>query len=142
MNLHHTVVSALSILLAFTAVSSATVTTLNASKDDFVYSGAPTSTGDGFDNLGLDTFFDAGIYKQRDLVQFNLSSIPTGSTINSATFSVIGRTTRINYSFEVYRVTTAWDATGKASWNNKSQDTDNSPTIQIPWTNAGGDFVN
>jgi hypothetical protein len=96
--------------------------TLASIADTKVVAQAPTS------NYGTATSFDVQAYyasgRQRGLIGFDLSSIPVGSTINSATFSAYyysyysagldpaGRT------YYLYRNTGSWTETG-ATWNNK-----------------------
>lgn len=62
----------------------------------------------------------------RGLLRFDLSDIPAGATIRSATLylnSVDGNRGHVN---SVYRVTTEWNE-GTATWND-------------PWNTPGGDF--
>jgi hypothetical protein len=82
----------------------------------------------------------------RVLVRFDLSSIPAGSTVNSASlqlcyYSYLG-SDPVNRLYVVYRVTTNWvegDGTGigttGANWN--KPDKSALPT----WTTPGGDFT-
>lgn len=79
--------------------------------------------------------------KDRVLVRFNLSSIPSNAIVSSATYRLVklsGDNTSINTS--VHRLTNNWTegtasctgTTGVASWNNRMAST--------PWTTPGGDF--
>jgi len=69
----------------------------------------------------------------RSLIEFNLSSIPSGNTITSAILQLY-----LNYSSNnnnmtvtVYRVTSEWDEAA-AGWNNRTE--------AQPWSTAGGDY--
>ncbi|HEV8337094.1 MAG TPA: DNRLRE domain-containing protein [Candidatus Polarisedimenticolia bacterium] len=69
----------------------------------------------------------------RGLVRFDLSSIPAGATISSATFEMYHYFSRsaLSESLRVHRLTRAWTEPG-ATW--RAYDGVNS------WTTAGGDF--
>ena len=78
---------------------------------------------------------------QRSLLMFDLSGIPAGSTINSATLTVeaqgqtLGGASSENDAhnrIEVYRLTQAWVET-QASWNSSSWGN--------LWATAGGDYT-
>ena len=99
-----------------------TITTLYSTADSRVVAQVPTT------NYGTDTAFAVQAYdsstRQRGLIRFDLSSIPPGSTINSATFSAyywsyyaagLDPVGRIYY---VYRITAPWTETG-VTWNNQ-----------------------
>jgi len=95
---------------------------LYSTADSRVVAQSPT------DNFGTDTFVGIQAHqssgRQRGLFQFDLSSIPPGSTINSATFSAdydsylaagadpVGRT------YYLYRITGPWTETG-VTWSNQ-----------------------
>jgi hypothetical protein len=95
--------------------------TLYSTADACILSGYPTlNAGDTVDMwAGYDTASDARIV--RSLVKFNLSTIPSGSTINSATFKA-----RHSYissgsgarDITVWRITGSWSE-GSVTWNNK-----------------------
>jgi hypothetical protein len=97
------------------------VKTLYSTADACILSGYPTlNAGDTVDMwAGYDIAYDAKIV--RSLVKFNLSTIPSGSTINSATFKA-----RHSYissgsgarDITVWRITGSWSE-GSVTWNNK-----------------------
>jgi hypothetical protein len=68
---------------------------------------------------------------QRALIQFDLSSIPTGATINSAVLEL--QATQIGglITIEAYRIDEAW-VENSVTWNNRQTGTN--------WSTAGGSF--
>ncbi|MEM5776578.1 MAG: DNRLRE domain-containing protein, partial [Anaerolineaceae bacterium] len=64
---------------------------------------------------------------ERGLLRFDLSDIPNGATVTSATLYLYGSNTANNQVISIYSVTTAWTETG-ATWQS--------------WTTPGGDFDN
>ena len=97
-------------------------TTLYSTGDACILQGYSTlNAGDTVDMwAGYDTYYNARIVSS--LVKFDLSTIPSGSTINSATFKA-----RLVISFDkegdsrtitVYRITGPWSE-GSVTWNNK-----------------------
>ena len=102
-------------------------TQIIATQDAFIDKEKPTQVQTQGE---LHTRIDSNADKRkRSLLQFDLASnIPTGATLNSATFNInveSGQTT--GQTVEVRALTTSWsDAT--ATWNS-------------PWTTAGGDFA-
>lgn len=76
---------------------------------------------------------------QRTLLKFDLSGIPSGATINSATlklysnlFGATGGANPLNINMDVFRVTNNW-ARSQATWNSRLTGT--------PWDAGGGDYV-
>ncbi len=71
--------------------------------------------------------------QKRGLLQFDLSSLPSGGTITSATLALNleGIGSEAPTSVSVHRVTRAWDG-GAATWSAAGPGT--------PWTSPGGDF--
>lgn len=67
----------------------------------------------------------------RAFIQFDLSSIPTGSTINCAMLRVYERDSNNNQTIHLHRVTKSWNEL-EATWLNRKTGT--------PWTTAGGDY--
>ncbi len=64
----------------------------------------------------------------RSVVQFDISLIPQGSTVSSATLSLYASTVpATTETYYAHRVTTSW-AEGTVTWN-------------TPWTAAGGDYA-
>lgn len=106
--------------------------TLNPDKDVFIVNTAPTT------NQAATGFIDVGEWKggasdiRRTLMSFDLSSIPTGSTITAATLRIydsgtdLATNTRTMFANRSKR---AWTESG-ATWN-KYDGTNN-------WTTAGG----
>lgn len=84
----------------------------------------------------LSVYYGDPSNNQRTLIQFDLSSIPAGSTIDSATLSLNADTTYGTNAnaqpMEVYRVTRPWDEAG-ATWIRA--------TSTEPWSTQGGDYV-
>jgi hypothetical protein len=101
--------------------------------DTRVAAQAPTS------NYGKDAFVavqrSAGSDCQRALIQFDLSSIPAGSTIDSATFSAYYFSyytlsfDPVGQVYDCYQITSPWTETG-VNWNNQPR-----------YTNSGGDIA-
>jgi hypothetical protein len=75
---------------------------------------------------------------QNTIIQFDLSTIPEGSTINSATLSLSANSNLFpdgnlgGASMDVYRVTRTWTE-NEVTWNSAETGT--------AWTNPGGDYV-
>lgn len=73
---------------------------------------------------------------QRSLIQFDLSSIPAGSVVNSATLTLNADTrfrgNAAGQPVEVYRVTRPWDEAG-ATWIHAA--------ANDPWATQGGDYA-
>jgi len=119
-------------LLAFLPVGVVAVTTTiqPSSKDSQILSDWPDT------NYGSDTWMCVCNLARRSLVQFDLSSIPSGSKISSATLKIYygfwatnnpsGRT------YWAYRVTQSWTE-GGVTWN-KHDGTNN-------WATQGGDYT-
>jgi spore coat protein A len=127
----------------------ADVVNLQASKDNTIYSeSSDLSNGSG-------AYFFAGRTNvgpvRRGLVAFNVSSIPSGATVNSVTLTLyMSRTQAGAENVGVHRVTSDWGEgasnapgqegdgdgaeTGDATWMHTFYNTS-------LWTSAGGDFV-
>jgi len=67
----------------------------------------------------------------RSFIQFDLSSISSGSTINCATLRAYERELNNNQTIYLHRVTKSWNEF-EATWLNRK--------TGIPWTTAGGDY--
>jgi len=105
-------------------------TTVN--QDTYIAQNKPT------DNYGTDSTISVDsqdTQSQRGLIQFNLSSIPANSIINSAILrlytTAVKNAADHHMNISVYRLTSNWTESG-ATWNNKNSST--------AWTTAGGDF--
>ena len=83
-------------------------------KDSYIISSSPNTNGDG-SNLHIGES-SGGL--RRTLIQFNLSSIPAGSTINSATLSLYfyDYTVGGNRTIKVYRLKRVW-VENQVTWN-------------------------
>jgi VCBS repeat-containing protein len=109
---------------------------LEAAKDTYIVSATNNNFG-GSTQLILDKA-GGSVGNQRVLLQFDLSAIPAGATINSATLqleaSAIGTTMNLN----VYELLQTWTegtgngTAGVANWNQRVTGTN--------WTTAGGTF--
>ncbi len=55
-------------------------------------------------------------YEQRSLIQFDLSSIPSGAIIQDAEMKLTYATTQENISFNIYRLTSSWSE-NTITWN-------------------------
>jgi uncharacterized repeat protein (TIGR01451 family) len=125
---------------AQTATFGPTTVSLTSSGDTYLTKASASS------NYGTCTTFDVAGGSTGALVHgllmFDLSSIPTGSTITSATLTLTnsaGSTTATNVS--IHQITTSWTegpggcagaASTAASWNNRLAGTS--------WTTGGGDY--
>ena len=82
----------------------------------------------------LRTTYDANAAKRlRALLQFDLSSIPPGSVINSANFR-INVTDDNNHTVEIHALTNSW-LESQVTWLSRNKAT------ALNWTTAGGDFT-
>ncbi len=120
-----------------------TTVTLNSSGDVEIWN---NSTNDANKNYGAcNIIYVNGATsspKQRDLIQFNVSSIPSGASITSATLRLVkvggGNTSR---AIAVYRITSPWtEGTGDCNGNSTADATWNNRTTSTAWGTAGGDF--
>jgi hypothetical protein len=75
---------------------------------------------------------DAGT-ERRILIGFNLSSIPSSSTIISSTLRLYEITTNASQTITLYRLTNSWVGS-QVNWNIRSTGTS--------WSTAGGDYQN
>ncbi|MCB9879479.1 MAG: PKD domain-containing protein [Planctomycetes bacterium] len=145
--------------LPFTSVATSETVVLTATQDSTIYSN-PTSQGNG--NGGgtmavVGRTWVNGV--RRALVQFDVSSIPSAVTINTATLRLLdtsptgspiggsapGGTTeklRPTQTFDIHRVDTAWvEGSGDAGASaGIGTSTGASVTWLNPWSTAGGDF--
>ena len=101
-------------------------------------------------NYGLDNWNDGGSQylsvntgvgygTQRTLIDFNLSSVPAGVTLDSATLTLYAATSGTwggnnipGNAMEIYRVTAGW-AENQVTWTSR--------LTGINWTVPGGDYV-
>ena len=81
-------------------------------------------------NYGLDTTMTVKNFKKygRAVVQFDLSQIPTGSTVSSAILSLYASSVpTVTRTYYAHRLTASWTE-GAVTWKD-------------PWTKAGGDYA-
>ncbi len=125
--------------------------TLTAVKDASIYADN-TSNANGA-GIYMHCGSNSGGAVRRALVQFDLSSIPAGSTITAATLTLFGSTGASNNTasttIEIHKLTQTWSegssvppsnggsgiaaAAGDVTWNRRTYNT-------TSWTNAGGTF--
>ena len=125
------IIAVLLFVLATLPGASATTTTIQpSSADSAMYRGLPTM------NYGSNTampIYPWNNYEQRGIVSFDLSSIPSGAQVTSATLYLHeSDTTGLTRTIGVHRVTNSWTE-GGVTWN--SRDGTNN------WGTAGGDFI-
>ena len=94
---------------------------------------APAANNNYGSEIYLSTYY-SGSNKQNSVVQFDLSLIPAGSTINSAELYL----TNYGYGYETYphrvraaNTTVEWDEM-QVTWNDR--------LTGVAWTNPGGDY--
>ncbi len=125
------VTSFLSISLATIPIVSAAETTIQASADSYMNEGAKDT------NYGGQTYIEVSSKPSawgnaRGILKFDLSSIPSGSTITSVTLSLYLYSTRgYDRTYCIHKVTKNWTESG-VTWN-KYDGTNN-------WTTSGGDY--
>jgi hypothetical protein len=132
----------LTIILTLSVVSSvnaATATLTPPTQDTFLdtynpnqnYGSSPTINVEGGSTLGV---------KQRALLKFDLSAIPSGTIITKATLRLYASgywSPIIDQTLTVYRVTEDWnegDDTDGATWNEAFHDASDHPGSCTPWT--------
>ena len=114
------------VLFFFAPFLMATVVNLSPSKDTFLDQNGPTT------NYGSQTHIEVyprigSTASRRVIIHFDLSSIPSGSVINSATLKLTETATYgSTRTIAVHKLTTSWSE-ASATWNS-------------PWTTTGGDY--
>lgn len=116
----HIMILVLIFVLAFPLITLADTTTLSSSADTIVMESYPTQNfGTSLDQIGISG--SAG-YRSRAYVKFNLSSIPSGSTINSVTLKLYCKRCYTagasSISIALKSVGGTWTETG-LTWNNQ-----------------------
>lgn len=126
------------VIFALLLVNSAYCSTaqINASQDSSITIYEPYANYGSETSLYINSFLD---HQQRSLVQFDLSSIPSGATISSATLKLYygshyggSEAAPAGRTYWAYRVTHSWTESG-VTWD--SYDGTN------PWTTAGSDYT-
>ncbi|WP_309399930.1 DNRLRE domain-containing protein [Cerasicoccus maritimus] len=89
--------------------------------------------------------FNSSGQERRPLLQFDLSSIPTGSTINSVSLTLNAAQMRGTQTFGLHALTTAWtEGTNTGSGGQGGIGTAPTPANSVawasPWSTPGGDF--
>ena len=85
-------------------------------------------------NIDCDAIIDSIGYARRGLLCFDLSSIPLGSTVSSATLTVYRRAISTADQINVHRITNGWIETD-CSWDSRTQDPARG------WSSAGGEYA-
>jgi uncharacterized protein (TIGR03118 family) len=131
-------------VLSWPLCSLAAVATVTVTEDTFIDSGAPGN------NAGATGWFDAGRDGaggvRRGLLRFDLSGIPAGSTVTSATLQLtvvkVPANGPVNSTFDLFRMLASWQegtktgnsgapaTAGETTWNARILGTAN-------WTTAG-----
>ena len=125
-------VLSLTLLVGLAAMGSAATTTLSPTQDTRLLTFSPTGIF-GADSI-FSTYNAGATNDQRSLVQFDLSSIPAGDVITSATLNLWGDNsfgTGLSTT-EIYRVTNPW-VEMQATWLDRQ--------TGVPWSTPGGDSV-
>jgi hypothetical protein len=103
-----------------------TTVTLGASKDTYVDQDNPTKN-EGNDDL-MEVRSRDGSRNKRALIEFSLSSIPAGATIQSATLTLsMKNAPHASRTYNVHRIT--------SSWIEGNGGTDNIPPGEVRWNN-------
>ena len=139
-------ISFAAVILAGVSLPAATLT-LAPVADTTLQSAFPGNNGGGDPSLWIGGRRQGGV--ARGLFRFDLSSVPAGATINSATLTLsVTRTPSggANSIFDLHRVSESWGegdnnghsggslaGAGEASWNSRS-------APGTPWTTPGGTF--
>jgi len=113
------------------------ISLLNATQDTYIKLKSPDNVNNFGDSTSLMVDRESTDL-QRALLQFDLSSIPAGSTINSATLKLQSTQIGGTLNISVYEVTESWSegsgtgTAGAANWNERAAGTN--------WTTAGGTY--
>jgi hypothetical protein len=81
--------------------------------DAYIWASSPDYTGD-WEQLYTG---NVGSGRKRTLLRFDLSFVPTGATVDSATFSLYRLDAAGNRTVNLYRITAAW-VESSVTWNN------------------------
>jgi hypothetical protein len=128
-------------VMLLTSQASANTSTLFSAEDTTIMAVdyAPNNANTNFSGEQTVSVYSNSNNVQRTLLKFDLSGIPSGATINSATLKLysylLGATGGSNpqhIKMDVFRVTKDW-MRNQATWNRRLTGT--------PWTTVGGDYV-
>ncbi|MFN3849006.1 MAG: Ig-like domain-containing protein, partial [Spirosomataceae bacterium] len=120
-----------------------TTVTITSSKAQMIYQGGAAKTYGTCNAIGMEGH---NTYRLNSIVEFDLSSIPTGATITAATLRLVHHsgTSDIDtesgsaFSTDIKRVTRAWtegtacNVNGASNWTSAGSSN---------WTSAGGDYA-
>ena len=138
-------------VVVWSSSASGDIVILNPSQDNSIYSENNNSNGAGPLFSGR-TNTTPAVVLRRAFVAFGLTSIPSGSTVDSVTFSLTQVKSRAATAeiYGLHRVSAAWGegtsngigqgaapTPGDATWNFRQFSTTN----PLSWTTPGGDFV-
>lgn len=129
----------------------AATVSLTPVQDNTMYSeSGSTSNGAGPLYAGVPGGISGAGLIRRALVKFNLSSIPTASTVTNVTLTVlVAKTNTGAATFELHKVSAAWGEGTSSGVGQGAPATANdatwtqrlfSSTTPVNWTTAGGDF--
>ena len=124
--------------IAVTVTNSSTGDVLIAAKDTYIVSGAATLNYGGSTSLVLDRS-GGGLGNGRILLQFDLSDIPAGASITSASLVMQSTQNGSPLELNVYQVSQAWDegtgngTPGSSNWNTRQPG--------VNWTSGGGAYL-
>ena len=138
-------------VVLWSSSASGDIVILNPSQDNSIYSENNNSNGAGPLFSGRTNTVPAVVLR-RALVAFDLTSIPSGSTVDSVTLSLTQLRSRAATAeiYGLHRVSAAWGegtsngigqgaapTPGDATWNFRQFSTTN----PLSWTTPGGDFA-
>ncbi len=122
----------------------ATSATYTTTADSYIYENEPTANYGGATALQVASYkTGANLRNKHTLVKFDLSSIPAGATIESATLQLYmtAPPDSTDRTYDAHRVTADWtEGTGTAASPGTSDVTWDNRTTGTAWTTAGGDF--
>ena len=136
---HASIIISLLLVTSFLSISLATIPLVSAAETTIQPSSADSYMNEGAKdtNYGGQTYIEVSSKPSawgnaRGILKFDLSSIPSGSTITSVTLSLYLYSTRgYDRTFGIHKVTKNWTESG-VTWN-KYDGTNN-------WTTSGGDY--
>jgi hypothetical protein len=124
--------------IAVTVTNSSTGDVLIAAKDTYIVSGSATLNYGASTSLVLDKS-GGGLGNGRILLQFDLSDVPAGANITSASLVMQSTQNGGALDLNVYQVSQAWDegtgngTAGSSNWDERQPGLD--------WDSGGGDYL-